>query len=380
VAVLPLLGPADLDETTLRALVAARLEVPPDALGAVAAEAEVAAYDLESLTTAGRYRVSGTAETPAGARPWSFFVKVVQSWGRSPAFAAVPEPLREQALASLDWAVEPAVYRTTLAERLPDGLAMPRAYAVHDLDDASAAMWLEDVAVDAVAWTPRRFATAARLLGRLAASPAVAALAGAWRSEGDPGVRGYAEGRVAHQVVPSLHDDAVWCHPLVAATFPDGLRERLLVWAARLPVVVDALEAVPQATLHGDACTRNLLVRAGTGELVVIDFGFLNRGPVGFDLGQLLLGEVQLGERPAAELAALDPLCTAAYRDGLADEGMVVEEATLWRAHALQMVVFSALSSLPYEYLGAPVTPALLAAVRERALATAWVLDLADAT
>ena len=71
------------------------------------------------------------------------------------------------------------------------------------------------------------------------------------------------------------------------------------------------LDDVPVLTLHGDACTRNLLVRRGSMNegFVLIDFGFWGRGPVGYDLTQLLVGEVQLGERPADELPALEAAC-----------------------------------------------------------------------
>ncbi len=69
----------------------------------------------------------------------------MQSWG-APAFRFVPEEMREFALASVPFEAEPRVYRSDLAERLPPGLTMPRAYAVIDLDTESSALWLENVA------------------------------------------------------------------------------------------------------------------------------------------------------------------------------------------------------------------------------------------
>ena len=126
------LGPADIDDARLAALVAAALGVADVEL--LSSRADVVAYDIEAITTAGRYRVTGQARHCGGQPSFAFFVKVVQSWGRSPAFRFVPEEMREYALASVPFEAEPRVYRSDLADRLPPGLTMPRAYAVIDLD------------------------------------------------------------------------------------------------------------------------------------------------------------------------------------------------------------------------------------------------------
>jgi hypothetical protein len=186
------LGTADVSDEALAAIVA-------DALGDPGAEllsscAEVVPYDLEALTTAGRYWVSGRAVTRSGERPYRLFVKVVQSWSRTSHFAFVPVELRAVALAGLPWEIEPAVYASDLGERLPPGLTMPRAYAVREVDELSAALWLEAVDDVREPWATQRFADAARLLGRLAASPGVRPLADVGRGPQQQIVRDYAEG------------------------------------------------------------------------------------------------------------------------------------------------------------------------------------------
>jgi hypothetical protein len=148
-------------------------------------------------------------------------------------------------------------------------------------------------------------------------------------------------------VLPALQDDGLWQHPLVTAAFCPGLRDRLLTAADRLDELVEELVAVPELVLHGDACSRNLLVRADGAGLALVDFGFWGRGPVGFDLGQLLVGEVQTGERPAAELAELERACLPAYVQGLREEGSHVPLETVQRAHALQALLFAGLSAVP---------------------------------
>ena len=100
------LGPADVDDARLAALVAAALGVA-DEVELLSSRAEVVAYDIEALTTAGRYRVTGRARHRDIDAGFAFFVKVVQSWSRTPMFAFIPETMREFALAALPFEAEP---------------------------------------------------------------------------------------------------------------------------------------------------------------------------------------------------------------------------------------------------------------------------------
>lgn len=370
-----LLGDADVDEVELAAMVAAQLG--EDRVAVETSSAAVADYDLHTLTTAGRYWVDGTARTPAGrSAGFRFFVKVVQSWERSPIFQQVPEEMRAEALAQIPWRREPEVYATDLGDRLPDGLSMPAARHIRDVDELSAALWLDAVPVRPVTWDAARFGAAAHLLGRLAASETVAPLSEVHAV--DDAIRRYASGRFAGQVVPALEDDDLWQHPLLAQPFGDRLRDDMRAAAAAMPGYLDELDTVPLGALHGDACTRNLLVREGApdGEFVLIDFGFWSRGPVGFDLGQLLIGEVQTGERPAADLPAIEAACVPAYTAGLAAEGCVVAEEVVARSHALLLLLFAGLSAIPFELLAGPVTDEAMRVAGERAQAARFSLGL----
>ncbi len=371
------LGAADLDDGRLAAMVAQQLGV--NRVELLTSVAEISPYDLEALTTAGRYRVHGTARHDRTESPYAFFVKVVQSWSRSPIFAMVPEDMREAALAAMPWQREPQVYASDLGERLPAGLSMPRAYAVVELDELSAAVWLEVVDVDPVRWDLTRFARAAHLLGRLAASERVSPL-GAIGEVPDV-ARMYYGSRFRGQVLPALHDDDLWAHPLMAAAFDRQLRDDMRAAADDMLVRIPELDAVPVLTSHGDACTRNLLVRRGADDgFVLIDFGFWGRCPAGFDLTQLLVGEVQLGERAAGELPALEEACLPAYVEGLAAEGVEIDLDVVRRAHALMMLLFTGLSAIPFELLEGAPTEEKVRVARERAAAARFMLDLADTT
>jgi hypothetical protein len=279
----------------------------------------------------------------------------------------------------MPWEREPRIYASDLGDRLPAGLSMPRAYAVEPVDELSAAVWLEAVDADPVRWDVERFTRAAHLLGRMAASDRVAPL-GALGEVPDI-ARSYYFGRFEGQVLPLLRDDELWQHPVVAATFDDRLRDDMRAAAEGVLGRLAELDDVPVLTLHGDACTRNLLVRRGhDDEFVLIDFGFWGRGPVGYDLTQLLIGEVQLGERPASELPALEAACLPAYVDGLRAEGVDVDLDLVRRAHALMMLLFAGLSTVPVELLDGPPTDDRVRIARERAGAARFMLDLADAT
>jgi hypothetical protein len=293
-------------------------------------------------------------------------------------FQQVPPELREVAAASVPWRSEPNVYRSDLEDRLPDGLSMPRAVAVIDVDDLSSSIWLEQVPPHEWSWDVDRFRRAAYLLGRLAGSSRVAPLAQI--DDHQWTVFDYLHGRFEHQVVPMLHDDELWSHPLLARAFGGGLRERMCDALDAVPGWVEELADAPHLVGHGDACPNNLLGAERPDAFVLIDFGFWKPLPLGFDLGQLLLGDVQIGRRPADDLTAIDAVIVPAYAEGLRDESHAADPAQVERLHALQMAVFTGLSSMPFEHLGAPPSPALDRLAATRAAIATYCLDLVQAT
>ena len=372
------LGPADVTDDQLTQLVAALLHEPAGRVHLLDSRAEEVDYDLPAITTAGRYWVRGAAQVDGRPVPFTIFVKHVQSWSRSPLFAEVPPEIAPMAEASVPWRTEALVYRSDLGDRLPDGLRMPRALGVFDLDEKSASIWLEEVSVTPVVWDLARFAGAAYLLGRLAARPQVREVA----DVGDFGwtVHDYLNGRLRQQVLPLLHDQDIWNHPLVAGAFDEALRLRLMTVADQVDALVDELASGPLGAAHGDACPNNLLVTPEREGFVLIDYGFWTAAPIGFDLGQLLVGDVQIGRQDAADLGAVDDVIVPAYVEGLHAEGCELAEAAVRRAHALHLMVFSGLSALPFEHLAAEPTPALARMAADRAAMVRFSLDLLDQT
>jgi hypothetical protein len=377
-----ILGPADVDDATFTAIVAAALDEPPGDVVVLDSTASVVAYALDAITTAGRYWVTARAATPAGEREVRMFVKHVQSWSRSPLFQHVPVELRAVAEAGVPWRTEPLIYQTDLSHRLPPGLTMPRALHVAFLDEASAVIWLPALDVVDHDWRTADFARAAHLLGRLAGSAEVAELGRVGEPAGGPlGIRSYAGGRLAVQVAPLLRSGALWQVPWVGDAFDAGLRARLLDALDEVPAWVDEVESGPQGVAHGDACPNNLLHTAGSDDITLIDYGFWSRQGIGFDLGQLLVGEVQLGRRGATTLPELEAACLPAYVDGLHAEGVELDVATVARAHALHLMVFTGLSTPLTDPSPPDAGPAELAAeAHTRADIARFCLGLVEAT
>ncbi|GAA1910707.1 hypothetical protein GCM10009737_10220 [Nocardioides lentus] len=375
------MGPADVDDAALAVMVADLLGRPPGRVELLTARAEPLAHDVPSLTTVGRWWVSGTARTPAGEEPWRVFVKQVQAWHHSAFFAGVPEPLRKVAAAAVPWRPEAGAYRSDLRDRLPEGLTLPRALAVLDLDPGlcpdSWVLWLEDVTRPAVPWDVTRHEGAAHLLGRMSGSAAVAPLADVGRF--DWSARHYVEGRLRLQVLPALSSEDLWAHPAVAAAFDAGLRRRLLAAADRVDALAAELDAHPRRAAHGDACAHNLLPGPDGVSFTMVDLGFWVPQAAGFDLTQLLAGDLQLGVVPPADLATLDEVCVRAYADGLAAEGSPVPLAVVRRVHALALLLYAGLSAVPSEQLAAPAE-VLGPLCALRADLARHSLDLLDAT
>lgn len=291
------LGLARPDPERLRQIVARALQVPTDQIVGVAdIEVEKVAYDIGTPSTHALLRCRGTAALDdATTRPWSAFVKVLQSVWAWEFLDQIPEPFRADLANNLPWRAELDGYTPNMLRALPAGLRQPRLFGVVEIDEWHVALWVEDVEVSSAVWGLAMFARAARLLGRLAARRPVGCdtLIAPSEQSAQPGfvLRYYTGGRVRMGALPQLVDDALWAHPTVAAaveaTGEHALRADLVDASEHLDAWLDLLDALPQTYAHGDASPQNLLVPASEpGTFVIIDWGFNCPLAVGFDLGQ----------------------------------------------------------------------------------------------
>ncbi len=248
------------------------------------------------------------------------------------------------AAATVPWSTEAEVYRSDLADLLPEGLTHPAgARASSTSTSSSSSIWLEEVpAPGGDAGTGR--GTSARRTSSAGSRPAAPWRRSASCAHVDWTLDTYATGRLEVQVVPMLMSDEIWQHPLCAA-FDDELRDRLRATAGRTRELAAEADALPDAAQPRRRLPQQPAGRERDDDCVMIDFGFWGGAPVAFDLTQLLVGDVQIGRRSAEGLAELDEALVTAYVAGLRDEGCEVPEAQVRRAHALCLLLMTGLST-----------------------------------
>jgi hypothetical protein len=365
------LGDDDVTDAELAAMVADLWEVPEVRL--LDSTAAMVDYQVPAILTGARSWVRGHADAGDGPREFTLFVKRVHHWRHSPMFALVPPEVAEWAATTVPWRSEVLVYGSDLADRLPDGLTMPRALRVDDRSDDTAVLWLEAVDHDATSWTLDTYVRAAHLLGRVSGSPRVAE-----RAAVDPQpwhIQYFVAGRLAHTVFPLLDDDEVWRHPAVAEHF-GPLREQLHAMTGHIDALAEEFAVLPHRAAHGDASPNNLLRHPHGDGFTLIDYGFWRPQPIGYDLSQLLVGEIQVRRLDADDLPQRAAACLAAYAEGLAAEGSPVEPDVLRRSHAVCLMLFNGLPSIPVEVLGEDDQDAVAHHVAQRAAVLRYALDV----
>ncbi len=105
--------------------------------------------------------------------------------------------------------------------------------------------------------------------------------------------------------------NGVWHHPVLQAALGQAadpaLPADMVALGERLPQLLDMLDELPQTYAHGDASPQNLLLPEDEpGTIAVIDWGFGTLLPVGFDLGQLLVGLAHARDTDLSQLPAID--------------------------------------------------------------------------
>jgi len=329
---------------------------------------EAVDYQHDTPTTGGLGRLRGDG--------WSAFAKVVQSFRHWARWPHLPPDARAALATRAAWRQEVDLYQSDLGLLLPPGLRLPAVRGVVDLGDERLLLVLEDVAVDPEPWDVGRFASAARLIGRLHVR-LTAADHLPWRSFGHPSemVDVMYTSRLLPVALPQLDADATWRHPLLAAE--RHLRTDLAELARRLPALLDSVTALPQVRGHGDATPHNLLVpRDAPDTFVIIDWAMASLGAVGDDLGQLLIGLAHDGVLAAADLSPLHEVLIGSYRDGLADEGLDVEEDAVRAGFDIGLTVRSAFTALPVERLAEPRSEHLDALLARRIDLTRYLVDI----
>jgi Phosphotransferase enzyme family len=347
-------------------------------------------FDWGSPATAGLWRVGLRQLRGADISCTSFFVKLLRHPRLWPGLSVLPdEESRASFVEYFPWRFELDMYESGIAHALPPGLRMPGLRTVKHVDADHIALWFEYIEQQPGRWQLADYRRAAYLLGRLAArrrdgAAVNARLPGICRV-GLPGesLRFYVRKRVTEATVPALRDPGLWRHPAIETALrrvaDPGLPDDMRALAERLPAILDLLAALPQTHAHGDASPQNLLRPADEpGTFVVIDWGFGDLLPIGFDLGQLLVGLAHAGETDPDDLAAIDAAIMPGYLDGLADEDYDIDARLVRTGYLGGLAVRSALCALPLERLSQPgQTDEQLALFATRLRLTRMMVELA---
>jgi hypothetical protein len=117
------------------------------------------------------------------------------------------------------------------------------------------------------------------------------------------------------------------------------------------------------------------------GTIVVIDWGFGTLLPVGFHLGQLLVGLAHAGRTDPAAIPAIDAEVFPAYLAGLAAEDYQVDPAQVRAGYLGSLAARSALCAIPFEALENAVPgEQTIAMFSERMKLTRLMLDMVAET
>jgi Phosphotransferase enzyme family len=350
------------------------------------AQARPVNYAWGSVSTAGLWQVD---VTDAGATAATFFVKLVRHTRLWPGLGQLPTDEARAAFVSYyPWHYELDIHQAGIESVLPTGLRTPVLHAVAESDADYMGLWWEFIEQRSQPWQLADYRLAARLLGQLAArrqagAAVNTALPEVARAARDSALRFYTQARVLSGILPALRQGQLWQHPVLAdalrATGDPGLPADMCALGYRVPELLDRLDRLPQTYAHGDASPQNLLLPAGEpGTIAVIDWGFGTLLPVGFDLGQLLVGLAHAGVGDLALLPAIDAEIFPAYLDGLAAEDYKADPAQVRAGYIGSLAARSALCAIPADQLaGQPTSDEILAMLVERLRLTRAMVDLA---
>ncbi len=269
-------------------------------------------YQVTNPLSAGIWRISGTARDATDIVDWSVILKVALS-DYDVLLKRFPADLRPELEHAYLWDREVLAFESGIFDRLPTGLKAPRLFLADRRAD-SCWLWLEDLGDGGGQWDIARYALAARHLGRFNGAFPAGSFEAPWLTRDWIGtwiLRGFgSRGGVVVENDRHLAD-----------------RER----------VVQRLNARPHALGHLDAFRKNLFDRIGPSgdrETAVIDWSYLGYGPVGAEVGHLVVGSVAFADY-GQDIRALAEACLPAYIEGLRDGGWRGSEADVREGYAL---------------------------------------------
>jgi hypothetical protein len=330
-------------------------------------------HRISAPTTRALTRVQVAARDGAAVLDLRLVTKELQA-----ARHGLPPQMPPETRAHLDevipWRLEADVLASGVADRMPPGMRPPDVVGVHEQEDDRLTMWFEDVDPLDVPWTPDDVARAALGLGRLAVRRDGTSLP---PLPGGDFLTGYRDEQLGAWAVPWLLDDGTWASPVFGLPEVAALRPEVCDLAGRVTDLHARLAPIRVLPAHGDATPMNVLrPRARPDEFVLVDWGTSTPGPAGFDLLPLVFGRAEAGLGLPEEVPGLLDVALAAYREGMAAEGLDVPAADLEAAVLTAALLRYPCTTMPLTLLFEPDDEATRARARERAAFVRMVLDL----
>lgn len=287
-------------------------------------------HELQGGTQGGVYRVSGPARNTMASLPWSLILKIPTTTPN------LGDPFGGTR--------EPVVYRSGFLRQLPGMLRAPRCFGVVEQADGGHWIWLEDVRDDSPPhWSLPQYGRTAFLLWQFNGAFLVGQPLPSWPW-------------VATKLIVQDFMDA-FLPPrdqfLAAVDYgcahydlsPHAATHLAQIYAERQWYLY-ALDQLPQTLCHGDADSRNFLMRRladGQEEVVAIDWAWVGRGAVGQDVGRLVNNAVIRGQIAPADLEVLEEIVFTNYLHGLQDAGWQGDSRLVRYGYAASMVLAESL-------------------------------------
>ncbi len=281
--------------------------------------------------TQGIFHVAGTAQNGDRQTPWSAVVKAL---GGSEGFSQDP---------SIDLDREIEVYRSGAFFENHGNFRAARCYSVHEFSEDSTWLWLEDLteALNAP-WPLEQYPVSAQHLGEFNA---------AWNGRSLPdwdwlnpaGIQGKWRGSAIQSVfedLPGLRD-----HPFIQAITPTAGFDRLLRHWDDGQLLLSAVEAFENGVSHHDVHPKNLFVlnhQTNSAITVAADWSSVGKGPLGSDLGNLIVSPLKWLEISVDDAKSLIEPTLDGYLRGIRNAGWDNDDSAIRLAYLASVGVFGA--------------------------------------
>lgn len=230
-----------------------------------------------NFTTAGIYRLHGTALKRNQELPWSLVLKIIQ-----PEADEMNHPQHHNY-----WKREGLVFQSGVLHHIPNFIQVPECYMVEEKSETEVWIWMEEVKEDNNgSWSLDDFSFIAHQLGRFHGAyttdkftlPNFEWVCQNWLQSWIKGCDHYAVNPANY--FPSLEGND---------TEMDTMMKKYMSIRQQEKTYLNALHTLPRTLSHHDMSQQNMYIRNSeeNRELILIDWQYMSNSAIGEDLGKL---------------------------------------------------------------------------------------------